>query len=150
MTYFESFIQSFIIRYPGNNSESHQKQIGQRSIGRPKKGLNLFISFNSNQSNQPDLGKVDYSGLNYKDGMAICGIYGVVETLPLITGIDFVGVVDASRHGKDPKLRSLFHIQISIDIPKWMRMFSQKFSQQTKGTEEQPGGLSSLNGWGSK
>lgn len=26
--------------------------------------------------------------------MAICGIYGVVETLPLITGIDFVGIVD--------------------------------------------------------
>lgn len=44
----------------------------------------------------PELVKVDYSGLNYKDGMAICGIYGVVETLPLITGIDFVGVVDAS------------------------------------------------------
>ena len=43
--------------------------------------------------------KVDYSGLNYKDGMAICGIYGVVETLPLITGIDFVGTVDEAKHG---------------------------------------------------
>ena len=40
--------------------------------------------------------QVNYSGLNYKDGMAICGIYGVVETLPLITGIDFVGVVDVA------------------------------------------------------
>lgn len=39
---------------------------------------------------------MDYSGLNYKDGMAICGIYGVVETLPLITGIDFVGIVDVT------------------------------------------------------
>ena len=35
--------------------------------------------------------KIDYSGVNYKDGMAICGIYGVVETLPLITGIVFAG-----------------------------------------------------------
>lgn len=43
--------------------------------------------------------KVNYSGLNYKDGMAICGIYGVVETLPLITGIDFVGVVDEAKGG---------------------------------------------------
>ena len=93
----------------------------------------------------PELVKVDYSGLNYKDGMAICGIYGVVETLPLITGIDFVGVVDASRHGKEPKshgynsyhlwfMRSLFRIQISIDIPNWMMMmmmmmmFSYKLS----------------------
>jgi len=42
------------------------------------------------------LTQVNYSGLNYKDGMAICGIYGVVETLPLITGIDFVGVVDVA------------------------------------------------------
>ena len=43
--------------------------------------------------------QVNYSGLNYKDGMAICGIYGVVETLPLITGIDFVGVVDVTWPG---------------------------------------------------
>ena len=43
--------------------------------------------------------KVDYSGVNYKDGMAICGIYGVVEKLPLITGIDFVGTVDETRAG---------------------------------------------------
>ena len=28
--------------------------------------------------------------------MAICGIYGVVEKLPLITGIDFAGVVDVA------------------------------------------------------
>ena len=43
--------------------------------------------------------KVDYSGVNYKDGMAICGIYGVVETLPLITGIDFAGTVDETKAG---------------------------------------------------
>ncbi|CAK9025470.1 unnamed protein product [Durusdinium trenchii] len=43
--------------------------------------------------------KVEFSGLNYKDGMAICGIYGVVETLPLITGIDFVGIVDETKAG---------------------------------------------------
>jgi len=43
--------------------------------------------------------KIEYSGVNYKDGMAICGIYGVVEKLPLITGIDFVGTVDETKAG---------------------------------------------------
>ena len=43
--------------------------------------------------------KIEYSGVNYKDGMAICGIYGVVEKLPLITGIDFAGIVDETKAG---------------------------------------------------
>lgn len=40
--------------------------------------------------------EVDYSGINYKDGMAIAGRPGIVRTSPLIPGIDLVGRVATS------------------------------------------------------
>ena len=40
---------------------------------------------------------VEYSGINYKDGLAIVGKPGVVGTSPLIPGIDLVGTVEASE-----------------------------------------------------
>jgi acrylyl-CoA reductase (NADPH) len=39
---------------------------------------------------------VEYSGINYKDGLAIAGKPGVVGTSPLIPGIDLVGTVERS------------------------------------------------------
>lgn len=39
---------------------------------------------------------VEYSGLNYKDGLAIAGRPGVVRTSPLIPGIDLAGTVESS------------------------------------------------------
>ncbi|UFS58421.1 MDR family oxidoreductase [Subtercola endophyticus] len=39
---------------------------------------------------------VEYSSLNYKDGLALSGSRGVVRTWPLIPGIDVVGVVATS------------------------------------------------------
>lgn len=39
---------------------------------------------------------VEYSDLNYKDGLAIAGRPGVARTSPLIPGIDLVGTVEAS------------------------------------------------------
>ena len=39
---------------------------------------------------------VEYSGINYKDGLAIAGKPGVARTSPLIPGIDLVGRVSAS------------------------------------------------------
>jgi acrylyl-CoA reductase (NADPH) len=39
---------------------------------------------------------VEYSGINYKDGLAIAGKPGIVGTSPLIPGIDLVGTVEAS------------------------------------------------------
>src|SRR6478609_5302747 len=39
---------------------------------------------------------VEYSDLNYKDGLAIGGRPGVARTSPLIPGIDLVGTVEAS------------------------------------------------------
>ncbi len=39
---------------------------------------------------------VEYSGINYKDGLAVAGRPGVVRRLPLIAGIDVVGTVRSS------------------------------------------------------
>jgi acrylyl-CoA reductase (NADPH) len=39
---------------------------------------------------------VEYSGVNYKDGLALAGSPGVMRTNPLIPGIDLVGTVAAS------------------------------------------------------
>jgi NADPH:quinone reductase-like Zn-dependent oxidoreductase len=41
---------------------------------------------------------VAYSTVNYKDGMALSGRSAVVRKFPLIPGIDFAGVVEASSH----------------------------------------------------
>jgi acrylyl-CoA reductase (NADPH) len=42
--------------------------------------------------------RVDYSTINYKDGLAITGKSPVVRKFPLVAGIDFAGVVEASHH----------------------------------------------------
>jgi acrylyl-CoA reductase (NADPH) len=41
---------------------------------------------------------VDYSTINYKDGLAITGKSPVVRRFPMIAGIDFVGTVESSSH----------------------------------------------------
>ena len=46
--------------------------------------------------------KVDFSSLNYKDGLAITGKGPVVRRFPMVPGIDFVGTVEESSH-KDYK-----------------------------------------------
>ena len=40
--------------------------------------------------------RVDYSTINYKDGLAITGKSPVVRKWPMVPGIDFVGTVSAS------------------------------------------------------
>ena len=42
--------------------------------------------------------RVDYSCLNYKDGLAITGKAPVVRRFPMIAGIDFAGTVESSSH----------------------------------------------------
>jgi acrylyl-CoA reductase (NADPH) len=42
--------------------------------------------------------RVEYSTVNYKDGLAISGKAPVVRRFPMITGIDFAGTVEASSH----------------------------------------------------
>lgn len=42
--------------------------------------------------------RVDYSTINYKDGLALTGKAPVVRKWPLIPGVDFSGVVESSEH----------------------------------------------------
>ena len=42
--------------------------------------------------------RIEWSTLNYKDGLAITGKAPVVRRWPMIPGIDFAGVVEASEH----------------------------------------------------
>lgn len=42
--------------------------------------------------------RVDYSTVNYKDGLAVAGKAPVVRRFPMIAGIDFAGVVESSSH----------------------------------------------------
>ncbi len=41
---------------------------------------------------------VDYSTVNYKDGLAVTGKAPVVRRFPMIAGVDFAGTVEASSH----------------------------------------------------
>jgi acrylyl-CoA reductase (NADPH) len=42
--------------------------------------------------------RIDYSTVNYKDGLAVTGKAPVVRRFPMIAGIDGAGTVEASRH----------------------------------------------------
>jgi acrylyl-CoA reductase (NADPH) len=42
--------------------------------------------------------RVEWSTINYKDGLALTGKAPVVRRFPMIPGIDFVGMVEASSH----------------------------------------------------
>lgn len=42
--------------------------------------------------------KLDYSTLNYKDGMILNGIGGLVRQYPHVPGVDFAGTVETSEH----------------------------------------------------
>jgi acrylyl-CoA reductase (NADPH) len=42
--------------------------------------------------------RIEYSTLNYKDGLAITGKAPVVRRFPMIAGIDFAGTVESSSH----------------------------------------------------
>lgn len=41
---------------------------------------------------------VDYSTVNYKDGLALAGNRGIIQKFPLIPGVDLSGVVEASSY----------------------------------------------------
>ncbi len=41
--------------------------------------------------------EVQFSSLNYKDGLALCGVPGIVAAYPMVPGIDMAGIVRASE-----------------------------------------------------
>ena len=50
--------------------------------------------------------EVDYSAVNYKDGLALTGRAPIIRTFPLIPGIDFSGTVEASSYPGPALLRA--------------------------------------------
>jgi len=59
-----------------------------------------LTDFDENALMQGDVTvRVEWSTLNYKDGLAITGKAPVVRRFPMIPGIDFAGTVEASSHG---------------------------------------------------
>ncbi len=51
-----------------------------------------------NTGEQDVLVKVDYSTINFKDGLALTGRSPIIRKFPLIPGIDFAGTVEHSDH----------------------------------------------------
>jgi acrylyl-CoA reductase (NADPH) len=47
---------------------------------------------------RPVMVKVEYTTLNYKDGMILNGLGRLVRSYPHVPGVDFAGVVEASEH----------------------------------------------------
>jgi putative YhdH/YhfP family quinone oxidoreductase len=43
---------------------------------------------------------IDYSTLNYKDGLILGGLGGLVKRYPHVPGVDFAGTVESARSGK--------------------------------------------------
>lgn len=44
--------------------------------------------------------RVEYSTVNFKDGLAIIGAIPLIQSFPMVPGIDFAGVVEASDHAE--------------------------------------------------
>ncbi len=67
-------------------------------IDKAEKGTTAnFVDFNDSDLMDGDVTvKISHSTVNYKDGLAITGRSPVVRRFPMIPGIDFAGVVEAS------------------------------------------------------
>ena len=55
---------------------------------------------------------VDYSSLNYKDGLVVQGLGGLVKTYPHVPGIDFAGTVTASSDAR-------YQVGDAVVVPGW-------------------------------
>lgn len=57
------------------------------------------VDYNENDLMSGDVTvAVEYSTVNYKDGMALTGFAPIIQTFPLIAGVDFSGVVETSSY----------------------------------------------------
>lgn len=60
------------------------------------------------------LARVDYSTLNYKDGLAITNKAPVVRAWPMVAGIDGAGTVLESTHASWHIRRSLYLVSMAV------------------------------------
>ena len=67
-------------------------------------GANVVLEFDAgfdpDQAESDVRVAVDYSTINYKDGLAITGAAPVVRTYPMVPGIDFAGTVAESQNAE--------------------------------------------------
>jgi acrylyl-CoA reductase (NADPH) len=68
----------------------------EKSDGGPKVGLTDFEEANLMDGDVTV--RVEWSTVNYKDGLAVTGKAPVVRRFPMIAGIDFAGTVESSSH----------------------------------------------------
>jgi acrylyl-CoA reductase (NADPH) len=68
----------------------------EKSDGRPKVGLTDFEEANLMDGDVTV--RVEWSTVNYKDGLAVTGKAPVVRRFPMIAGIDLAGTVESSSH----------------------------------------------------
>src|SRR5262245_42725384 len=67
------------------------KTDGERAVG--------LGDFDENDRMEGDVTvRIDWSTVNYKDGLAVTGRAPVVRRFPMIPGIDFAGMIEASQH----------------------------------------------------
>jgi acrylyl-CoA reductase (NADPH) len=85
-----------------------QKNFGERVLGtfkairidKAEKGTTVTLTqFDEAELMEGDVTvRVEWSTLNYKDGLAVTGKAPVVRRFPMIAGIDFAGTVEQSSH----------------------------------------------------
>src|SRR6202165_6247610 len=68
----------------------------EKSDGGQKVGLTDFDEANLMEGDVTV--RVEWSTVNYKDGLAVTGKAPVVRRFPMIAGIDFAGTVEQSSH----------------------------------------------------
>ena len=61
--------------------------------------------------------RVEWSTVNYKDGLAVSGKAPVVRRFPMIPGIDFVGMVESSTH---PEWKPGDRVILCTPEPSWV------------------------------
>lgn len=87
---------------------------------------------------------VDYSTLNFKDGLAICGTSPVVRQFPMVPGIDFAGVVESSDNPQFTPGQKVFLNGWGVGEKHWGGL-SQKAQVQGKWLMPLPAGLSTFD-----
>lgn len=111
-----------VVRRPTASTGPHESGGTRRRPQQPIGGVSVTESFNAvviddvdgkpkaairelTTADLPDhdtLVKVDYSSLNYKDGLAVSGKGRIARKLPLIAGADLAGTVVESRNSQWP------------------------------------------------
>ena len=75
--------------------------------------------------------RVEYSTINYKDGLAVTGKAPVVRRFPMIAGIDFAGTVESSTHaawkaGDTNRLYALHTKEMKEAPTVWWRLLDRR------------------------